>query len=228
MAHDSMRLNRAAGIIARPDNESRDNCDIKPVGHVILPDIEYPAHWVDQKHELDGTARNFIETGESKLRSVGELFTGENVGAKMLVEEMNSIAERHAGYAECWDDVTGAPMVEALLRAARNLEMDFFTRMGVWAEKLPKELARARGGKVVQGRWVDTDKGDTSKPDYRARFVAKESNTGVDTALFAATPPLEALKLLLAYAASDSSVHIMLSDVKRAYFNAFAQRDVYV
>ena len=49
--------------------------------------------------------------------------------------------------------------------------------------------------------------------------------------MYAATPPLEALKLLIAHAASDQTnkkYHIMLSDVKRAYFHALARRDLYV
>ena len=94
--------------------------------------------------------------------------------------------------------------------------------------RLPREMAKARGGKIIRGRWVDTNKGDSAVPDYRARFVGMEFNTGVDPTLFAATPPLEALKILMAYASSDRHVHIMLSDVKRAYFNALAQRDLYV
>ena len=114
--------------------------------------------------------------------------------------------------------------------APRVLEMDFFERMGVLSERLPKAVAKARGGKIIQGRWVDTNKGDTAKPDYRARFVGKEFNTGVDASLYAATPPLEALKLLIAHAASrrDQGVHVMLSDVKRAYFHALAKRELYV
>ena len=81
---------------------------------------------------------------------------------------------------------------------------------------------------MIQGRWVDSSNGDSAHPDYRARFVGKEFNTGVDPTLFAATPPLEALKLLLSHAAGDERVHIMLSDFKRAYFNALAQREPYV
>ena len=77
---------------------------------------------------------------------------------------------------------------------------------------------------------MDTNKGDAAKPDYRARFVGKKFNTGVDATLYAATPPLEALKLLLGHAAShqDEGLHVMLSDVKRAYFHALAKRELYV
>ena len=238
----SQKVEKVMSVDNEVPSGGRDNCIVKPgeyvnTMHGAYPEPasrgskeydEFPKHWIDDKHEPDGTARSFIVTPEGEHRTVGMLFTGDNEGAQLLRQEMDSIVERHSGYVECWDDVTGAPMQEGLLRAARDLEMNFFERMGVWAERLPKQVAKSRGGKVIQGRWVDTNKGDSVKPDYRARFVAKEFNNGVDPALFAATPPLEALKLLLAYAASDSNVHVMLSDVKRAYFNAFAQRDLYV
>ena len=42
--------------------------------------------------------------------------------------------------------------------------------------------------------------GGAARPNYRARVVEKELITGVDPTLYAATPPLGALKLLLACA----------------------------
>ena len=102
------------------------------------------------------------------------------------------ILERQFGDACCSDDVTNAPLNIKLLRAARAIEMELFEKMGVWAERLPRYVAKARGGKIIKGRWVDTNKGDSACP--RARFVAKEYNVGVDPTLYAATPPLEALK----------------------------------
>ena len=52
----------------------------------------------------------------------------------------------------------------------------------------------------------------------------------MDASLYAGTPPLEALKMLIGEASSRRSekLHIMLSDVKRAYFHAAAQRELYV
>ena len=45
--------------------------------------------------------------------------------------------------------MTGAPLDESLVRAARDLEMQFFDKMGVYAEKLPESQVKARGGKVI-------------------------------------------------------------------------------
>ena len=60
--------------------------------------------------------------------------------------------------------------------------------------------------------------------------MGKEFNTGIDPTIYAATPPLEALKLIMSQASGNRSdgIHVMLSDVKRAYFNALASRELYV
>ena len=70
--------------------------------------------------------------GESQI---GTLSTGINGGAQVLRAEMDSIIERSGGYAEAWDDVSGAHLDVRLLREARAVEMEFFAKMGVWAEK---------------------------------------------------------------------------------------------
>ena len=106
------------------------------------------------------------------------------------------MVEKYSGYVGCWDDVSGAPLDVKLLRAAREVEMQFFLNICVWAERPPKSVAKSRGGKIIQGRCVDTNKGEIASPDCRARFVGKEFNTGVDATLYASTPPLEALALV--------------------------------
>ena len=43
-------------------------------------------------------------------------------------------------------------------------------------------------------RWVDINKGDDANPDYRSRWVAKETKFSKDEDFFAATPLQEAKK----------------------------------
>ena len=50
------------------------------------------------------------------------------------------------------------------------------------------------------------NKGDEENPIYRSRFVGKEFNDRELEGLFAATPPLEALRLLLSWAATGGKV----------------------
>ena len=52
-------------------------------------------------------------------------------------------------------------------------------------------------------RWVETNKGDDSNPNIRSRLVAREIRTAGQDAIFAPTPPLESLRMVLSYAASD-------------------------
>ena len=87
-------------------------------------------------------------------------------------------------------------------------------------------------GKIIGVRWVDVNKGDSQDPEYRSRLVGREFNVGKDDALYAATPPLEALRLIISHAAtySDGGPQrvIMINDVRRAYVYANITRGVYI
>ena len=52
-------------------------------------------------------------------------------------------------------------------------------------------------GKLVRCRWVLCNKRDAQNPDVRARLIACEVNSGSkEDSFYAATPPLEAKKIL--------------------------------
>ena len=63
-------------------------------------------------------------------------------------------------------------------------------------------------------------------------MVGREFNMGKDDALYASTPPLEALGMIVSNAGtySDDGQRrmVMINDVRCAYFYAKIQRDVYV
>ena len=82
---------------------------------------------------------------------------------------------------------------------------------------------------------VDVNKGDEVHEDYRSRLVAQEIKTYKDDGLYAATPPLEAKKLLMSMAMTEGigikgnkRMKLDFIDVRRAYFNAEATREIYV
>ena len=50
---------------------------------------------------------------------------------------------------------------------------------------------------------MDINKGDEDSPEYRSRLVAKEIKRDRNQDLFAATPPLEAKKILLSMAMTE-------------------------
>ena len=70
-------------------------------------------------------------------------------------------------------------------------------------------------------KWVDHIKGDRQHMNVRSRLVAKQSNTGKEQGLFAATPPLEALRMLLSAAVTGKKSKVsMFNDISRAYMYA--------
>ena len=90
------------------------------------------------------------------------------------------------------------------------------------------ECHRARGKAPIGTRWIDMNKGDATKKNYRSRLVAKEYKVDVRPDLFAATPPTECLRLLLSKAAEDKGQKILHVDVSRAHFYAKAVRPTHI
>ena len=106
------------------------------------------------------------------------------------------------------DDIYNVPLNPQLVMAARADEVK-----GVYNHKLfdkvpIKECWDETGARPVSTRWVDINKGDDEHPDCRSRWVGREFK-GKDNDrddLFAATPPLEAKKALIARAACQKGV----------------------
>ena len=153
--------------------------------------------------------------------------TGVNRGEKLLRNAMYAL---HNGVGT--DYVSGEPLKGEMVMAAWKLELELFEKMGVYTRVTRARALASGNGKVIQGRWIDVNKGSSETPDYRSRYVGKEFNRGqvATPDLFAATPPLEALKLLVSTCATEKGrgTHLMLSDVKRTHFHAPATRELYV
>ena len=79
--------------------------------------------------------------------------------------------------------------------------MGYIEDKKVW-RRMPRAEAVRRGIKIVDVRWIDINKGDLKNPLYRSRLVAKEFNDSKDDSLYAGTPSLEALRLLVSEAAT--------------------------
>jgi hypothetical protein len=91
-----------------------------------------------------------------------------------------------------------------------------------------EQCINSTGKRPIKVRFVDVNKGDEAHPNYRSRLVAQEFRDGTPS-LFAATPPLEALKTLFSLAvASNSKRQIGFIDIKKAHLYAKATRDVYI
>ena len=84
-------------------------------------------------------------------------------------------------------------------------------------EKVPIEEAWKEIGKgPIAVRWVDINKGDEARPNYRSRIVTKEFKTDMRPDLYAAMPTSECLRLLATRLASRPGAGVMYADVSRA------------
>ena len=160
------------------------------------------------------------------------------VDARMMqdhVKDEEEELQEHVGeLVAVWDELTGEQLPAHLVHGAREEECTFMENWGVWEEVPTAECWRRAGRRPTGRRWVDVNKGDSEKPDVhvRCRLVAQEVNTYKD-ALYAATPPLEALRLLLSHVATGrkgkvGGRKVMVLDAKKARLHAFAEREVYI
>lgn len=124
-----------------------------------------------------------------------------------------------------WDDVNDCTMDPVKVKQAREAGMSLFKRMRVF-EKVPRQKCRDMAGREpIKVRGVDTKKQGEVNPKYRSILVAKDYKTKSEPELHTATPPIDALRLLLSLAATGYTPRgarrrIMINDVARPYFDA--------
>ncbi len=102
-----------------------------------------------------------------------------------------------------WDDLSGKELDPTLAKEARKEELEEYKKHGVYEKVDIEECWDATGKAPIGVRWVDVNKGDEIHPEVRSRLVAKEINKGKNVELFAATPPLEAKKVLFSAAVTE-------------------------
>lgn len=131
------------------------------------------------------------------------------------------------------DDRSGKEFPTTMGRKARKSEITTMKEMKVY-DKVPLRVVRARGGTIIDVRWLDVNKADFGlTPDVRSRMVAKDFATTARDDIFAGILALEAVKLLLSLVASSGNgrrpqKRIMVLDAKRALLYADMKREVYI
>ena len=163
--------------------------------------------------------------------------SNEEVSSRDLMNTARGLAKKYQTVEEpidesmevAWDDVSGATLDPKQVKRARAEEVEYIHKMHLY-DKVPIEECRKKTGKnPISTRWIDISKGDNQSPNYRSRLVAREINTHKRDDLFAATPPLEALKMIISLTATGNHGEvIMVNDISRAFFHAKVTRDVYV
>ena len=84
-------------------------------------------------------------------------------------------------------------------------ELGELAKHGVYVKAPIAECWEETGKAPIGTRWIDVNKGDDENPDYRSRLVAQEIKRDKREDLFAATPPLEAKKILFALASKRAT-----------------------
>ena len=108
-----------------------------------------------------------------------------------------------SGEGPFFDDLIKQERPTLLVKAARRKELDYFESRTVWRRVPVTEAWRVSGRPPISDRWVDVNKGDDDCPDIRSRLVARQIRGANEDPLFGPTPPLEALRTVLSYGASD-------------------------
>ena len=119
-------------------------------------------------------------------------------------------------------------------------DMIFFRNMKAY-DRCPISRVAEDKGKLIDVGWIDTNKGDWGHPIYCSRLVGCEYNTYKDASLYAGTPPLEALRIIIRHAATirrgaghgrghvrEERGELMMHDVIRAYIYAPATRSIFI
>ena len=117
--------------------------------------------------------------------------------------------------------VTGKLLKPELVQIERREEIDCLHEMNVCTKVPVDERTKATGKQPVGVNWVDVSKHDEDNPRYRSRLVAKEAKRSPMHELYAATPPLERLRMSLSDVMtggvrSESPTGLLVCDVSRA------------
>ena len=101
---------------------------------------------------------------------------GPNVGVEILNTEMSrlegcrllSLDMDKWGKLTCYDDTSGDALDSKLVQEARMLEVEYLTRMKVYDVVSRKTMKESGRGKLIKGRWLDVNKGDSSLSTFAA------------------------------------------------------------
>ena len=107
-----------------------------------------------------------------------------------------------------FDDVTGKKLDKELVLQARAEQIGEVKKFQVYLKVPIQNCWNDTGTDPVGVRWLNVNKGDTQNPEIRCRIVAQEFNTQKREDLFAATPPLEAKKILFSFAVTEDIGYI--------------------
>ena len=184
---------------------------------------------------INGLCRGMEEQSRVDKHNVNiiariEYIKGTNVlnGVQKAMANAAKCHEKDIDFGEyAVDDVSGEPLDPNEVRKACMDEVKYISDSNLYTKVPIKECVERTGKQPIAVKWIDRNEQDAKNPLYRSRLVGKEFNTCNDITLYAATPPLEALRLIISIDASNG-YDIMTNDVSRVYFCAPVQEGQYI
>lgn len=86
------------------------------------------------------------------------------------------------------------------MRKASAEDVEYLGKTNLYT-KSPRHKAAQSKKKVISARWIDIDKEDSINENYRSHLVLREIERDTRNDLFAATPPLAPMKVIMLLAA---------------------------
>ena len=106
------------------------------------------------------------------------------------------------------------------VKKTRALEIEWHTKMNRHKKRPIEECFEKTMKPPIKVKCIDRNKGDRQNVNVRSGLLAKPINTGKEEGLFAATPPLEALRMLLSTTViGNKSKALMFNDICSTYLH---------
>ncbi|CAK0899647.1 unnamed protein product, partial [Prorocentrum cordatum] len=142
-------------------------------------------------------------------------------------------------YTEIVDNISGAALDPELVAAGRKEEMEFLRGLGAYVHDTKQRCREETGRDPAPMIWVDVNKGDDRKPNVRCRLRVAETryrtsmDLGGPSQTFSATPPHEALRMLISFCCSPRNAEedqhvLMFPDITRAHPHCEMKRKLWV
>ena len=124
-------------------------------------------------------------------------------GPTLEEPELLSLPDSTHSAQEFRDRSTGLPLNPEMVKRARELKMQYTDELKVLEDSDRDACVSETGRQPIPTDWVDINKGDSLRPNYRSRSVCQETRgrSTIDVedwaATFSSTPPYEAFKMQL-------------------------------
>ena len=191
---------------------------------------------VKKQMELDGEYRNvnYVDVGpnpEAVGPSPEEYVELEEYEEEFYPKVTNKIVGSESSSSEeqiYYDDIAGVQLSTEGVLAARKEELDWLKKAEVHEKRTIEECWNETGKAPITLKWIDRNKGDSVKPNYRSRIVVREVKKQHGAlpghVLFSNMPPLEAAKILCSELTTKKNskkgkpLKLALYDTLRAHF----------